>query len=290
MRDRPTIRFRTMREDDVPFGMHLKAAAGWNQTEDDWRTFIALSPEGCLVALADGEPAGTVVAVDHQGLVGWVALLLVAPEHRRRGIGTALLEEALRMLDHCETVKLDATPEGRKVYEKLGFEDEYALTRLAHAGFPPGSPSPPPPAAGVRPLREDDLERVSAFDREVSGRARGALLEAWHRGAPGYAHVAEDAGELRGFVLGRHGALREHLGPLVAPDRDTAAALLSTALAGTGGQPIFLDVFLHDPGWPAYLHSIGFTPARQLFRMFRGTNRHPGMPRLQWAASGPELG
>src|SRR4051794_33231462 len=49
------IRIRHMTLADVPLGMRLKTAAGWNQVEADWLRMLALEPDGCFVAEWDGE-------------------------------------------------------------------------------------------------------------------------------------------------------------------------------------------------------------------------------------------
>ena len=59
-------------------------------------------------------------------------MVLVHPESRRRGLATRLLEHCL---DHAvrdpaiRCVKLDATPDGERVYAKLGFKREATLFR-----------------------------------------------------------------------------------------------------------------------------------------------------------------
>src|SRR5947209_18008666 len=55
----PVIHIRLMAEADLPFGMRLKAANGWNQTEADWRRYLELQPDGCFLAELDGKPVGT---------------------------------------------------------------------------------------------------------------------------------------------------------------------------------------------------------------------------------------
>jgi GNAT superfamily N-acetyltransferase len=124
------IAIRLMTAADIPLGMHLKSQAGWNQTEADWRRLLALDPEGCFVAELDGRAVGT-TATTLFGPVGWISMVLVEASVRRLGIGTRLLEHALAYLDRAgaKTVRLDATPLGRPVYEKLGFIADYELAR-----------------------------------------------------------------------------------------------------------------------------------------------------------------
>ena len=277
-----------MVRDDIPFGMRLKDLAGWNQTEADWELFRALRPQHCFVALRDRQPLGTVTTLDHGGGVGWVAMLLVLPEFRRQSIGRTLLGEALRSLEGCEAVGLDATREGKKLYDRLDFFDERELvrmTRSADAGEPPAAG-----AEETRELRSCDLGRVVKMDREVFGGSRAPLLEACLERAPRHAHIVETSGALEGYSLGRDGSGHEHIGPLVATDHQAAQRLVVACLRKSGGRPLLIDAFLHEPRWLSFLESLGFRKQREFVRMVRGRRRLPDRPLLQWAATGPEFG
>ena len=53
-----------MVDGDVPAGLALCRAAGWNQTIEDWDLFLKLSPKGCCVAVDDeGQVRGTAATV-----------------------------------------------------------------------------------------------------------------------------------------------------------------------------------------------------------------------------------
>ena len=49
------IEIRLLGESDIPAAMQLKEAAGWNQTEEDWRRLLMLEPDGCFGAIKDGQ-------------------------------------------------------------------------------------------------------------------------------------------------------------------------------------------------------------------------------------------
>ena len=86
------IRVRALTAADLPLG--LCGAAGWNQTEADWRRFLDLQPDGCFVAELDGASVGTTTTCVFSR-VAWVAMALVAEAVRGRGVGAALLGAAL---------------------------------------------------------------------------------------------------------------------------------------------------------------------------------------------------
>jgi predicted N-acetyltransferase YhbS len=289
------ITLRPLAAADLPFAMSLKEAAGWNQTPRDWEELLALRPAGCFLAAWEGRPAGTVTTIDYGGVLGWVGMLLVAPGLRGRGIGKRLLDAACKSLAGVATVKLDATPAGRKVYAPLGFVDEAGLERRVRA---PGAgvaarADSELASHGIAPIRPEDLAAIAAFDEGAFGAPREGVLAAWVRAAPGYAFVAREAGAVQGYVLGRPGTRAEHVGPLVAKDRGVAQALLAAALAAAAGKPIAIDVFTEDAGWLGVLEQLGFAPERSFTRMRCGPDRsagEPGARRFQWATAGPEVG
>src|SRR4051794_19050706 len=119
------IRIRPMTPDDLAFGLRLSQPAGWNQTPGDWARMLDLGQGGCFVAEVEGVHAGT-TGTCRFGPLAWVAMVLVEPALRGRGVGTALMRHALDWLDQqgVQTIRLDATPLGEPVYRKLGFVAE----------------------------------------------------------------------------------------------------------------------------------------------------------------------
>ncbi len=117
------MKLRTLTTDDIPAGMRLKDLAGWNQTPADWSCFLDSSPRGCFAAEVEGKVVGTAATMVYEQRFAWIGMVLVDPEFRGRGIGTRLLEKTIEHLDAIgiATMKLDATPAGRPIYQKLGF-------------------------------------------------------------------------------------------------------------------------------------------------------------------------
>jgi hypothetical protein len=218
---------------------------------------------------------------------GWVSMLLVDPALRGCGIGSALLREALRLLEDVGTVRLDASPAGKALYERHGFQEEYPLVRM-RAVVPTLVSGAAPP--GARPMAASDLPSILDFDGAVFGADRGALLHRLYVSAPEYAFVTESAGGIEGYAFGRHGFRAEHLGPVVVTEESAARGLVSACLERNGGRQFSLDATEHSATWPRWLESLGFVEERPFVRMFRGRNAWPGMPMRQFAIAGPEFG
>src|SRR6476659_1332584 len=124
------LQIRLLFESDIAAAMRLKDAAGWNQTEADWRRLLLLEPHGCFCAIKDGRVVGTTTTTTYGEDLAWIGMVLVDPDYRGQGIATKLMNVALNYLkEKVQTVKLDATPLGKPVYEKFGFQIESLVER-----------------------------------------------------------------------------------------------------------------------------------------------------------------
>ena len=278
------IAVRRMTHDDVEFGMRLKTEAGWNQTEADWRRFLDMEPEGCFVALLDGAPAGTVTTISYEKRFGWVGMVLVATDFRRRGAGTALLHAGIDYLDArgVETVKLDATPMGKLLYDRIGFAEECRLDRwqgtCREHSFD-----------GVRPVEDRDADAILALDAEAFGADRSRLIRRLLTDNPGRSDVAWD-GEVVGYSVTRPGTNAWHVGPAVAATPEAGANLLRAAVDRLKGRDAFVDVLRPNIDAVAALEKLDFVVQRELVRMARGPNRHRGVTDQLFAITAPEKG
>ena len=114
----------------------------WNAPHRDIARKLRVRPEWLLVAEADTEIVGTVMA-GYDGHRGWVNYLAVHPGHRRAGLGRALMAEAERVLGEagCPKVNLQlrsGNDEALTFYEALGYvhDDVVSLGRRLEHDLP----------------------------------------------------------------------------------------------------------------------------------------------------------
>jgi len=284
------MRLRLMTEQDIPVGLRLNTLSGWNQTAVDWHRFLDNSPNGCFVMEHDSKVVGTATTISYENRFAWIGMVLVDPEYRKQGIGTQLLRKTVEYLDqrHVPTMKLDATPLGKPLYQKLGFVTEFEIERLVLKR---------PSEAASTALRSTrthvgkvQLEPVVRMDREVFGANRGFLLRSLFREAPELAVTVREDGAPHAYAFGRRGAFADHLGPWTATSRESAEVLLKAFLARSSRETLIVDCVKSNVVACELLSACGFAPSRPLTRMTRGPNTFRGRPDLMCAILGPEFG
>jgi GNAT superfamily N-acetyltransferase len=265
----------------------LVAGAGWNQTADDWRVFLA---EGKVHAVRDGgRVIATAATLPYGGQFGWISMVLVRQDYQRRGIARDLLRRCIDDLTGAGLVAvLDATPAGREVYRGLGFQDSWGFQRFA-APQVQIKPAGLAPGISIRPIDDASWPTLCAYDAAAFGADRTGLLANLRKRLPQAALVAERDGAISGFLLGRDGRVATQLGPLIAEDDETTRALLSRALSGIRGQ-VFIDVADARRDTVASLTGQGFVSQRPLTRMLLGRSHSFDDGQRTYAVAGPEFG
>ncbi|MDQ4036728.1 MAG: GNAT family N-acetyltransferase [Chloroflexota bacterium] len=190
-----------------------------------------------LDAVLEPPRARTVVAVDEYervvgvgsgivyGPLGFVGNMVVDADHRRRGIGAAVLQAVIEFLEGRGVVRLElyATSDGRPLYERHGFTS--AGPSLV-AGVPRGS-LPGVAGGSVHEAASEDMPDLAAYDAPRFGGDRSTLLRRMLDDPDRPVLVARARDRIIGY-----GWLRpdgERLGPLVADTPDIAIGLMVEA-------------------------------------------------------------
>ncbi len=265
---------------DVRGGLALSAAAGWNQSHDDWRLFLA---HGHAVGCRDevGNLVATAAALPYEGGAGWISMVLVDPHWRHRGLASRLMGECIRHLQSLGLAPtLDATPAGQAVYRQLGFVPGFAFERWEGEGG--AATGDELPAAGI-----DDLARIVDLDRAaLGGVGREVLLRDFLARPTTCAWLhPKDAG----FVVARAGHRATQVGPLVAATVGAALTLLGHVLARTAGR-VFIDVPVRSAGLVETLAQRSFVRQRPFVRMALGAAPASEPDATLFALAGPEFG
>ncbi len=104
----------------------------WNDPHKDIRRKLQVRPDFFLVGVLDKRVVATVM-VGYDGHRGWIYYLGVAPEHRHKGYGRSLMEQAECLLreENCAKINLlvrTGNEQAIGFYRRLGYAVDEVLS------------------------------------------------------------------------------------------------------------------------------------------------------------------
>lgn len=171
-------------------------------------------------------------------------------------------------------IRLDATPAGMCVYERIGFQHEWTFARWERAAD--GEQNPQKFVGSPLP------ERCLELDKRAFGTDRSGFLEL----------LANDSRVITSddsFGMLRDGRLASYLGPVTAESQHAAAGVVSELLSEVRSR-VFWDVPTENREAQELATRLGFTPVRELARMCLGASAVSPRLEMQYAITDPGVG
>lgn len=255
---------RPMTAADLEAAHALSLRVHWPHRLADWQFSFEFGHG--LVAERDGELVGTAQCWLWGTRYATIGLVIVDPRCQGRRIGYRLMEALLATLDGRH-VLLHATPEGRGLYERLGF------ARAGEVRQHQGTALPAPlvaldPGWRLRPADHNDTATLAALDAQARGMPRPALIAALLADADTV--VLDHDEQARGFAMLRRFGRGLAIGPVVAPDAQGAKALIAHLVGLNAGKFVRIDIDF-DSGLTEWLESLGLLRVDAPTVMVRGT-------------------
>ncbi|MFG2293189.1 GNAT family N-acetyltransferase [Streptomyces sp. NPDC048603] len=283
---------RPLTVDDLTRCADLSEDRGWLREEHKWGLLLTAgtgygidAPDGrglaasCVVTRYGGSPDRTDLAA--------IGMVLVADRYQRRGLGRRLMTYVCDEVLRGVPLTLHATPNGRPLYEELGFKatgrsdmlvGTFRVTGTPGTDSTPGTDGTP----RVRPAVAGDLQRILRLDAEVFGTDRTHMITR----LPAFADrllIAEDAEHsLAGYTAAWPNTHTHVVGPLVARDTATARALI-TAIGMSTDRPLRTDIDVRHEELIGWLRERGLESVAFNSVMTRDIPRLPGDWTRRWA-------
>ena len=278
---------RPMQLADLDFAAACTHAEGW-ASEDHIALlgFFLADPLGCLLAELHGQPVGICVATSY-GHSGFIGELIVLPQARGQGIGAALLNRAVNLLQQrgARTVYLDGVLQAVGLYERNGFRKLARSWRFS--GRLPGRTHP-----HVVPMQAQHLSQVFALDQAAFGADRSFFLGRRWSLFPELGRVLIQDDQVQGYLLGRRGPGWLVVGPWVVNPAVAGPHCLLESLALDAGDDL-LKLGILDSHQPActLVESRGLIPNPESpWRMAFGPGEFLGASPFCYAIGSPAKG
>ena len=263
----PDLSLREATLDDLPAIGALRESVGWTVHEWALRAVIGRPRARCVVAVdGAGEMTGIGSGIAY-GALGFVGNMVVAPAHRRRGVGSAILDAVTTFLEGagCVRLELNATSDGRPLYERFGFR---STGRSATALVRPGLGLQRETAIAVRGAIQGDLAPLTAYDRPRFGGERTPILELLLTDRGFTTLTGWRGGTMVGYAGMRSDPPR--IGPMLADTPAVAETLLAEAFARIGADELRLNLPPGNGVGTEWLRSLGISIEPWDGRMARG--------------------
>jgi ribosomal protein S18 acetylase RimI-like enzyme len=260
---------RRLTADDLSACADLSEDRGWPREDHKWGLLLSAGTGyGIDAPDAKGLVAACVLTSYGPGLAA-IGMVLVAERCARQGIGRRLMQHVLTEAGDTP-ITLHATPNGRPLYEELGFavtgRAEMVRGHFTHVG--------PAPTIATRPATAEDLPALLRLDADVFGQDRTHMITR----LPAFAdqlRVAEEDGALTGYAALWPNMNTHVIGPLIARDTRTAKALI-TSLATATDRPMRTDIDVRHQDLLDWVKACGLEPIAFNAVMNRGISDLPG--------------
>ena len=235
----------------------LSQALRWPHRKADWQQFIswAKAHGAPLAVRAGGQLIGCGLAWQWGHDQGSIGMVIVDDAWQRRGIGKQLFRGLLQALEGRD-VMLQATAQGRPLYESLGFA-AIGHARQFHGHWQPPAEAGPTVSLAVdertRLLQPQDVPALLAYDQRERGLARPALLQALLAQMDADERCAvsvDEQGHLCGYGILRRFGRGWVVGPLLADGADRAVALVKRLTQERTGDFVRIDLAAHTRAFP----------------------------------------
>jgi len=247
------LRIRQMKTTDFRSILALTTQERWGFGARDLKRMMAIQPKGCLVATIGDEPIGLTTTVSYGRNAGWIGNVVVSRKHRGAGIGSNLVQAAVKYLlrSHVKRIGLYSYPENEAMYKRLGFETTGGFATLSMPN-------------GARDLTKTTekvpLRQILRLDKRAFGADRSKLLTRLHLEFPeGWAWIVNEEG-VSGYSVVKLYQDSSEIGPLVCEEmnEESIGALLTSSMARTEKWPLGMSAPASGPIVAETAERLGF--------------------------------
>ncbi|QQE78713.1 GNAT family N-acetyltransferase [Alicyclobacillus sp. SO9] len=247
---------------DIPQIVRLSERVGWDYDEAEVRT-VMVSGKVYGHRNSSGEIVSSAAIVPYtNGLsdvkLASLGLVIVHPAYRGLGLGTKVTLECMQGLPKTVPIMLIATPEGERLYQRLGFGHVGRVQKFLcdHVKYQQTFSSASTHYI-IEPYVPSDFAYVTNLDEAAFGARRDTFLSVRLRQAKAAVVAKNSARKIVGYALSIEGSVNLIVGPIVAPDSDTALHL-TAYLAHASNKRLRIDIPAEQTKFAAALQQSGF--------------------------------
>lgn len=259
-----------MAQNDIGELISLSKAVGWDYDQAGIETIMA---SGTIFGYRnkEGKLAACAALIPYRNQLASIGIVIVHPESRGLGLGRSVTQRCIDSMNGNASIMLIATPDGKPMYEKMGFKAVDCVHKLICDDYRPAENLP---NYSIRPFQEEDFRVLVELDRDATGADRETFLKARIRQAKECVVMMEKEDKICGFGLSITGPANMTLGPIVAGNDSVACSLVQRLATGHTGK-LRIDVSSGKEEFLSFLKERGFQQVSQPPIMMLGNETMP---------------
>lgn len=221
-------------EQDIGRLIRLSKSVGWDYDAPEIKTILS---SGSVYGhkTSAGEVVSCAAIIPYGKAFASLGMVIVDPNCRRLGLGKEAVTNCIQSVPGSMPVTLISTPEGKPMYEHLGFKSMDSVQKLLCDSYHPLEQGDVGDHALV-PFQPRHLPEIVKLDESAYGAKREKFLTVRLKQAKRVLTVKNSSGNLVGYGASIQGPERLLLGPIVAPNDRIAVYLLDGLARETEGR------------------------------------------------------
>jgi len=243
---------------DIPGLIALSDSVGWDYDEFEITT-VMLSGKIFGHKNAEGKIVSSAAVTTYERNLASIGMVIVHENYRGLGLGKLATQKCIDSVSEHTAIMLVATKDGEPLYKKMGFTTvDYIHKHLADnysraKNFASHEWS-------LEDFQEPDFAAIVNLDAAAFGDQRSNFLKNRIQQSQRCIVVKDHQANIIGFGMSIAGPINLILGPIVAPDSQTATYILD-ALAKDHHGKLRMDVPSGHAEFTKFLEQSGFKKA-----------------------------
>ncbi|MDX8366065.1 GNAT family N-acetyltransferase [Cytobacillus sp. IB215665] len=254
--DETKLELFELNTDDINSLIELSTSVGWDYDKYEICTVLSTGKIfGYKNALGKVVSCAAIISYDTN--LASIGMVIVSKEFRGLGLGRVVTQKCIDSCSNDKTIMLIATEDGKILYEKMDFRTVNYVHKYLCDSYTNNLKLLTNSNVTIRAFNEIDMNRIVDLDKAAFGDKRSDFLKVRINQSEQCIEARDNSGNIMGYGISIGGPINLILGPIVAPDHETAALILDKLAFEHQGK-LRIDVPTGNDQFMLYLEQSGF--------------------------------
>ncbi len=273
--NKPQIELVQFDKYDIPGLIELSRSVGWDYDENEIGTVLS---SGTIFGHknAEGNIVSSAAIIPYDTFLASIGMVIVNKDFRGMGLGKEATRKCIESVSKETVIMLISTEEGKRLYEKMGFNTVDFVHKYLCDNYITNTKARPLNNSEIiiEEFNGVDIDELLTIDGDAFGDKRSRFLMNRIKQSENCLVAKDMNGAIVGYGLSILGPINLILGPIVAPDYQTALVLIDKLSSEHRGK-LRIDVPSGNKELMMLLENSGFVNVSQPPIMVLNSDKMP---------------